>query len=348
MPPSSNSGLRNGNGDTVIAGSSIRGGYYGGIGGNVTSVHRIMNGGGSYHRGKTDPFSGVQQQHNRPSPDTSYGRTCTAPSEQQESTSSPPVVASSSGEDAAVRSIAQNRYVRAAHNALANENHENHLGIAARPPRVGYGPTARRDVITGSQTSVTSQASATTTTSNNSSQLRPLKPPALSMPSSTTPRTPNQEKNRIALLATSPAPSRSASPVPVTPSPTHNGGSNARSMPETPPQRSASLTSGNSIVYPSSASDGSAVETTSSPSTSSPQSLTPPRSNSTNRIVGNNHSFGKSSADAIEWRKHGKRYRAHLVLEDEQKGGNSFQLINDCSIERYYKVAERVSKTTLP
>ena len=40
------------------------------------------------------------------------------------------------------------------------------------------------------------------------------------------------------------------------------------------------------------------------------------------------------------WRKHGKLHRARLVLNDEQKGG--IVLSNNCSIDRYYKVAERV------
>jgi hypothetical protein len=43
------------------------------------------------------------------------------------------------------------------------------------------------------------------------------------------------------------------------------------------------------------------------------------------------------------WRKHGKMYRAELVLLDEEKGGNTFVLSNNCSIDRYYRVAERVS-----
>jgi hypothetical protein len=43
------------------------------------------------------------------------------------------------------------------------------------------------------------------------------------------------------------------------------------------------------------------------------------------------------------WRNHGKVFRAHLIVADEQKGGNIFTLSNNCSIERYYKVAERVS-----
>ena len=44
------------------------------------------------------------------------------------------------------------------------------------------------------------------------------------------------------------------------------------------------------------------------------------------------------------WRKHGKAFRAQLVLMDEEKGGNTFVLSNNCAIDRYYRVAERVSK----
>ncbi|CAJ1957546.1 unnamed protein product [Cylindrotheca closterium] len=43
-----------------------------------------------------------------------------------------------------------------------------------------------------------------------------------------------------------------------------------------------------------------------------------------------------------DWRKHGKVYRAKLIVEDEQKGGNAFVLSNQCSIDRYYRVADRV------
>ena len=43
------------------------------------------------------------------------------------------------------------------------------------------------------------------------------------------------------------------------------------------------------------------------------------------------------------WRSHGKVFRANLVVHDEAKGGNIFTLSNNCSIDRYYKVAGRVS-----
>ena len=52
--------------------------------------------------------------------------------------------------------------------------------------------------------------------------------------------------------------------------------------------------------------------------------------------------LARLSVEAMEWRKHGKLFRARLVLNDEDKDGNAFQVSNHCSIERYYKVAERV------
>lgn len=45
------------------------------------------------------------------------------------------------------------------------------------------------------------------------------------------------------------------------------------------------------------------------------------------------------------WRARGKVYRAQIVLEDEQKGGNAFVLSNQCSIDRYYRVAEKVGNS---
>jgi hypothetical protein len=54
--------------------------------------------------------------------------------------------------------------------------------------------------------------------------------------------------------------------------------------------------------------------------------------------------IGKSHLSEKEqsWRHHGKVYRAHIILQDEQKGGNAFVLSNQCSIDRYYRVAEKV------
>ena len=78
---------------------------------------------------------------------------------------------------------------------------------------------------------------------------------------------------------------------------------------------------------------------------SSPASVTSTSNTTITTAPGNgdNNSFAQSSAEALEWRKHGKRVRAMLLLEDEEKGGSTFQLTNTCSIQRYYRVAERVS-----
>eukprot|EP00934_Nitzschia_sp_Nitz4_P001360 Nitzschia sp. Nitz4//scaffold333_size18811//15939//18204//NITZ4_008758-RA/size18811-augustus-gene-0.42-mRNA-1//-1//CDS//3329548238//1360//frame0 len=53
-------------------------------------------------------------------------------------------------------------------------------------------------------------------------------------------------------------------------------------------------------------------------------------------------SMSKAGRDANDWRKHGKRYRAELLLADEEKGGSTFEVHSNCAIERYYRVAERV------
>jgi hypothetical protein len=55
--------------------------------------------------------------------------------------------------------------------------------------------------------------------------------------------------------------------------------------------------------------------------------------------------YGDDHADDESWRQHGKKFRASLVLNDEEHGGNSFTLSNSCSIERYYRVADRVRTT---
>ena len=74
------------------------------------------------------------------------------------------------------------------------------------------------------------------------------------------------------------------------------------------------------------------------------QSLLPPGMSTTNSYDLSTTSPVSLSSDPNEaWRKHGKLYRAQLVLTDEEKGGNTFVLSSNCSIERYYKVAERVS-----
>ena len=41
------------------------------------------------------------------------------------------------------------------------------------------------------------------------------------------------------------------------------------------------------------------------------------------------------------WRTYGKMFRANIVLADESNGGNIFALSDSCSIERYYRVADR-------
>ena len=43
-----------------------------------------------------------------------------------------------------------------------------------------------------------------------------------------------------------------------------------------------------------------------------------------------------------QWRNHGKLFRARLLMKDEEMGGNFFVLSNECDIERYYEVADKV------
>jgi hypothetical protein len=47
------------------------------------------------------------------------------------------------------------------------------------------------------------------------------------------------------------------------------------------------------------------------------------------------------------WRSQGKIFRAKLLMKDEEMGGNFFVLSNDCDIERYYEVADKVRPTPL-
>ncbi|KAL3906415.1 MAG: hypothetical protein SGILL_009280, partial [Bacillariaceae sp.] len=49
-----------------------------------------------------------------------------------------------------------------------------------------------------------------------------------------------------------------------------------------------------------------------------------------------------SSSAAAAWRKHGKKFRANLVLADDAQGDGAFTLNESCTIERYYRVADRV------
>jgi hypothetical protein len=54
----------------------------------------------------------------------------------------------------------------------------------------------------------------------------------------------------------------------------------------------------------------------------------------------------KSGDEGNSWRKPGKMYRARLVAQDDQEGGGgsgkSFRISNQCAIERYYQVADKV------
>jgi hypothetical protein len=73
----------------------------------------------------------------------------------------------------------------------------------------------------------------------------------------------------------------------------------------------------------------------------SPSAASPTYSRTGSR---SNHRNGPwKDGDAEEaWRRYGKLFRANLVLNDEQNGGNSFSLSDSCTIERYYRVADRV------
>ena len=46
---------------------------------------------------------------------------------------------------------------------------------------------------------------------------------------------------------------------------------------------------------------------------------------------------------AEAWRERGQLYRAKLIMKDEESGGDAFTLSDQCEIEKYYDVAERVS-----
>lgn len=51
----------------------------------------------------------------------------------------------------------------------------------------------------------------------------------------------------------------------------------------------------------------------------------------------------KQKHDGAEaWRERGKLYRAKLIMKDEESGGDAFTLSDECEIEKYYDVAERV------
>ena len=56
---------------------------------------------------------------------------------------------------------------------------------------------------------------------------------------------------------------------------------------------------------------------------------------------------GAKDDGAEAWRERGKLYRAKLIMKDEESGGDAFTLSNDCEIEKYYDVGERVSLSFL-
>ncbi|KAL3912970.1 MAG: hypothetical protein SGILL_006677, partial [Bacillariaceae sp.] len=77
------------------------------------------------------------------------------------------------------------------------------------------------------------------------------------------------------------------------------------------------------------------------------QSLTPPISGvdsvTDSASKRSTRSLDNGSAQTAEsWRKHGKKFRANLVLADDAQGDNVFTLSESCTIERYYRVADRV------
>jgi hypothetical protein len=44
-----------------------------------------------------------------------------------------------------------------------------------------------------------------------------------------------------------------------------------------------------------------------------------------------------------EWRRYGKARRKEIVEKDKLDGGNKFELNHKCRVQRYFKLAERVS-----
>lgn len=57
--------------------------------------------------------------------------------------------------------------------------------------------------------------------------------------------------------------------------------------------------------------------------------------------IGSVTAVSSSSQDA--WRKPGRAFRARLLKQDEEEGGNNFVLSPTCSIPKYFDVADRVS-----
>ncbi|KAG7354710.1 hypothetical protein IV203_004066 [Nitzschia inconspicua] len=63
--------------------------------------------------------------------------------------------------------------------------------------------------------------------------------------------------------------------------------------------------------------------------------------NTTHNNSRSSNDYG-SQESLDSWRKYGKQLRANLILVDDANGGNAFTLSEACSIERYYRVADRV------
>jgi hypothetical protein len=164
---------------------------------------------------------------------------------------------------------------------------------------------------------------------------RPLKPPSYADRPESGPPVLVPRKYMI--------PKRISSPIPTTTS----AAAAAAAVVTPPPANNNNNNNNNNVSFVSSSSEtsvGSLSETATAASTNNNNV----RSSSRNVVVEpppQPHALAKSSSEAMEWRKHGKVFRAKLVLEDEDKGGNAFTLSQDCGIERYYKVAERVRKT---
>lgn len=76
--------------------------------------------------------------------------------------------------------------------------------------------------------------------------------------------------------------------------------------------------------------------------TRSRSKITMANDNSTNMSKNIAQASPISPSKDQSWRKHGRSYRAKIIAEDEKRGGNSFILSNQCSIDRYYRVAEKV------
>jgi hypothetical protein len=53
-------------------------------------------------------------------------------------------------------------------------------------------------------------------------------------------------------------------------------------------------------------------------------------------------SLVSKSGSSQQWRRRGQRLRAQLIEKDEAAGGQPFALSNDCPIQRYYQVADKV------